>query len=152
MKVLLVSHNFLPAHTGGTELYTLQLGQHLDRRGHDVHVFTAEKDISRSDMSLHEREFGGLPVTELVNNLHYQEFEESWDNSRVDEVFDQFLERLEPIQGSPPDLLRIPSGCAFNPRCPHAQDRCREETPLLRDLDGPGQRASSCHFTEEIFR
>ena len=64
---------------------------------------------------------------------------------------DQHLGRLEPIQGSPPDLLRIPSGCAFNPRCPHAQDRCRSESPAIRSIVGPGERSSSCHFVEEIF-
>jgi oligopeptide/dipeptide ABC transporter ATP-binding protein len=60
-------------------------------------------------------------------------------------------ERLEPIAGAPPDLLNIPSGCPFHPRCPHSQDRCQTDVPLLRDLPGSDTRASACHFTEEIF-
>ncbi len=41
-----------------------------------------------------------------------------------------------------------PSGCAFHPRCQYAQDRCRAETPALREV-GPGQWAA-CHFAEEL--
>jgi oligopeptide/dipeptide ABC transporter ATP-binding protein len=36
---------------------------------------------------------------------------------------------LKTIPGSPPDLLEIPSGCAFHPRCPFAFDRCGIEVP-----------------------
>ena len=32
--------------------------------------------------------------------------------------------RLYTIEGQPPDLSNLPSGCSFNPRCPHAQDKC----------------------------
>src|SRR5262245_41077768 len=40
-------------------------------------------------------------------------------------------ERLAQIDGSMPRLTAIPPGCAFNPRCPHAFDRCRVERPEL---------------------
>ncbi len=40
-------------------------------------------------------------------------------------------EKLVPIDGFPPDLTHLPSGCAFHPRCAYAIDRCREETPVL---------------------
>ena len=32
---------------------------------------------------------------------------------------------LVPIAGQPPSMLRLPPGCAFAPRCPHVEDRCR---------------------------
>jgi oligopeptide transport system ATP-binding protein len=38
----------------------------------------------------------------------------------------QTKDRLVPIKGSPPDLLRPPTGCPFSPRCPHAMTICRE--------------------------
>jgi peptide/nickel transport system ATP-binding protein len=41
------------------------------------------------------------------------------------------LERLPQIEGSMPRLDAIPRGCAFNPRCPRAFDRCRVERPEL---------------------
>jgi oligopeptide transport system ATP-binding protein len=67
---------------------------------------------------------------------------------------DQKGQELYAIKGLPPNLLRIPSGCAFNPRCPKAQDICREQVPALvpvTEQDGtelPG-RASACHFWKE---
>jgi oligopeptide/dipeptide ABC transporter ATP-binding protein len=46
--------------------------------------------------------------------------------------------RLNVIAGRPPDLLDPPAGCRFAPRCPYAQDRCREEQPPLLEADEPG--------------
>ncbi len=51
---------------------------------------------------------------------------------------------LCPIKGQPPSLIYVPSGCAFHPRCPYAQDICRTEVPEFKAVDG-GHRAS-CHF------
>ena len=42
--------------------------------------------------------------------------------------------RLVPIEGQPPDLARIPAGCAFAPRCRQASDACRSAPPLLREI------------------
>ncbi len=52
-----------------------------------------------------------------------------------------------PVQGEVPNPLNPPSGCAFNPRCPFANDRCRAERPQLLD-DGLGTRVA-CHGVEE---
>ena len=43
---------------------------------------------------------------------------------------------LTGIQGSPPDLANVPSGCRFRPRCPVALQRCSIDEPLLYDVDG----------------
>ncbi len=40
--------------------------------------------------------------------------------------------RLQAIAGRPPDLIKPPPGCRFAPRCPYAQDKCRESEPPLR--------------------
>ena len=45
--------------------------------------------------------------------------------------------RLPAIGGVVPNLLHLPAGCAFAPRCPHAQERCRTERPALEELS-PG--------------
>jgi peptide/nickel transport system ATP-binding protein len=42
-------------------------------------------------------------------------------------------ERLMQIDGAMPRLNAIPTGCAFNPRCPQAHERCRRERPNLMD-------------------
>ena len=53
--------------------------------------------------------------------------------------------RLNAIAGRPPDLINPPPGCKFAPRCPYAQQRCREEEPQL--VDGPGARHQfACHY------
>jgi peptide/nickel transport system ATP-binding protein len=52
--------------------------------------------------------------------------------------------RFTAITGEIPSPLNPPSGCHFHPRCPHVMQRCREETPLLRDI-APAHR-SACHL------
>lgn len=42
--------------------------------------------------------------------------------------------RLVSIDGMPPDLLELPQGCPFAPRCPYAFDRCWEENPQLEEV------------------
>jgi len=59
--------------------------------------------------------------------------------------------RLDPIEGQPPDLTRLPSGCAFAPRCAFSVERCRVETPPLRALNGGGH-VSACWEAENLDR
>ena len=96
MRVLLVSHDFLPAHPAGTEIYTYQVGRALKERGHEVHVFTTEKDIGRKNLSVEVREYGGLPVHELFNNLYYNSFDETWDYPAAARSFGVLLDDLQP--------------------------------------------------------
>jgi oligopeptide/dipeptide ABC transporter ATP-binding protein len=60
------------------------------------------------------------------------------------------VEQLEPIPGSPPNLIDLPTGCSFHPRCRVSKDReiCRTEVPPLRDV-GDG-KLSACHFADEV--
>ena len=51
-----------------------------------------------------------------------------------------------PVQGEVPNPLNPPPGCAFNPRCPHANDRCRTERPKLQSIGGI---RIACHAVEE---
>ncbi len=57
-------------------------------------------------------------------------------------------ETLTAIPGTPPDPGHLPHGCAFHPRCPLADDRCRDEVPALRAL-GEGHRAA-CHYADDV--
>ncbi|MHA7599455.1 ABC transporter ATP-binding protein [Alicycliphilus sp. T452] len=52
-----------------------------------------------------------------------------------------------PVQGEVPNPLDPPPGCAFNPRCPFANARCRSERPQL--LLGDGGARVACHAVEE---
>ncbi len=51
-----------------------------------------------------------------------------------------------PVAGEVPNPLAPPAGCAFNPRCPHANDRCRAERPQLL---GHGTALVACHAVQE---
>ncbi|MCZ0981152.1 ABC transporter ATP-binding protein [Streptomyces diastatochromogenes] len=63
---------------------------------------------------------------------------------------DQKGQALYAIKGLPPNLLAIPPGCSFNPRCPLAQDLCRTDEPPLYDVtESPVPRTSACHFWKE---
>jgi oligopeptide transport system ATP-binding protein len=57
-------------------------------------------------------------------------------------------EKLEPVEGQPPDLANLPPGCAFRERCQFAVERCAEETPLLRSI-GQGH-LSACLAAEAL--
>jgi oligopeptide/dipeptide ABC transporter ATP-binding protein len=58
-------------------------------------------------------------------------------------------EALTPIEGAPPSMLTVPSGCAFHPRCPRREGVCAAEDPRLRVV---GPVRSACHFAEDIER
>jgi oligopeptide/dipeptide ABC transporter ATP-binding protein len=67
---------------------------------------------------------------------------------RLDDVGD---EPLLPIAGSPPSLIRKPSGCVFHPRCRFARvpGMCDGEVPALRLVAGDAHM-SACHYAEEL--
>lgn len=54
---------------------------------------------------------------------------------------------LVSIPGLPPELLNLPSGCTFHPRCPLAFERCRSEAPAVQEMQGGRQVA--CHLYPE---
>lgn len=58
------------------------------------------------------------------------------------------VERLEPIKGFPPNMLRPPTGCGFSPRCQYAKPECDDSLPELRAY---GDLETACIRAEEIF-
>ncbi len=59
-------------------------------------------------------------------------------------------DRLQTIPGTMPDLVELPSGCSFHPRCPYAEEACaKKEPPLMNPQSGemttdPDERSASC--------
>jgi len=51
-----------------------------------------------------------------------------------------------PVKGEIPSPIDPPSGCYFHPRCPHATERCKVESPVLKEI-APG-RQSACHLND----
>ena len=151
MKILLVSHRYPPEHFAGTEVYTANLARGLVERGHGVEVFTAEKEISRGHLTLHQREHDGVRVHELVNNLHYEEFRESWDHPPIDLVFGELLDELAPDLVHFHHLLYLSAGCVEEAvaheipivftlhdywlQCPRFGQRIRGDGELCHQID-----------------
>ncbi|MFF4779575.1 ABC transporter ATP-binding protein [Microtetraspora fusca] len=57
-------------------------------------------------------------------------------------------QELYAIKGMPPNLLDMPTGCAFHPRCPYRQEKCVTDVPPLHTISGT--RGSACHFWREV--
>ena len=53
------------------------------------------------------------------------------------------VSRLSPIHGLPPDPTRLPKGCAFNPRCPYADEKCCGDPIELEEI-APGHLCRCC--------
>ncbi|MBZ0283765.1 MAG: ABC transporter ATP-binding protein [Anaerolineae bacterium] len=51
-------------------------------------------------------------------------------------------DKLNQIEGSPPDMRKVPTGCSFAPRCPYRLEKCWEETPPLE----PGEGSAAEHL------
>ncbi|MEW1914894.1 ABC transporter ATP-binding protein [Kitasatospora sp. NPDC085895] len=98
---------------------------------------------------------GRIVETAPVHDL-YKNPAHPYSRGLLDSIprLDQKGQELYAIKGLPPNLLRIPKGCAFNPRCPRAQDICRREEPALFEVTDdagaplPG-RGSACFFWKE---
>jgi oligopeptide transport system ATP-binding protein len=65
---------------------------------------------------------------------------------RLDEIRH---DRLEPIEGLPPDLIDLPVGCAFAARCPFVIDRCLEAVPEYRSVGSKHRAACIREVTRE---
>src|SRR5438876_316252 len=57
--------------------------------------------------------------------------------------------RLDPIEGQPPDLTRLPPGCAFAPRCGYRVERCLVEVPPLSSI-GDGGHVAACWEADRV--
>src|SRR5690348_11653138 len=94
--------------------------------------------------------YGGRVVEEAnVDDLFAQpQMPYTWGLLGSMPRLDQVASRLEQIPGQPPSLLHPPRGCAFNPRCAYAFDRCREELPELEAAPGKLDHRYRCHLDD----
>ncbi len=56
---------------------------------------------------------------------------------------------LYKMEGAPPSLFDIPSGCSFNPRCPHAMPICSEQTPGLLQAEADPEHLAACWLYQD---
>ncbi len=84
------------------------------------------------------------PTAELFANMKMPYTEALLQS--IPKLDDASHTRLNVIAGRPPDLVNPPIGCRFSPRCPYAQDRCRdEEPPLIPTVEDP-QHTYACWY------
>jgi len=82
------------------------------------------------------------PVKELYANPQHPYTLGLLDSlPRVDESRDR---RLASIDGLPPVLMEKPTFCPFAPRCKYAVERCWNENPVLRPVDGNSEHRTAC--------
>jgi peptide/nickel transport system ATP-binding protein len=58
------------------------------------------------------------------------------------------LFEISSIAGTPPNLLNLPTGCSFHPRCTYARERCAVDVPLLNAV--ANGHTSACHYWSEV--
>ena len=80
-------------------------------RGHSVAVFAAEKDVARSHGALERREWEGITVHELVNNLCHDDFRETYAWEAAERAFERVLDLEKPDLVHAMHLLYLSSGC-----------------------------------------
>jgi len=75
---------------------------------------------------------------------------------------------MRPIEGSAPDPVAVPEGCSYHPRCPLADEQCRQQDPAFRPTENdpdsefdwndsagpgglptPGAHEAACHHWEQ---
>jgi peptide/nickel transport system ATP-binding protein/oligopeptide transport system ATP-binding protein len=54
------------------------------------------------------------------------------------------------LQGEVPSAINPPSGCPFHPRCPYAEQLCREDQPELVEVGS--NHLAACHFSDRVGR
>ncbi len=95
MRILQVVHNFLPTHIGGSELSCFQLSSELAKR-HDVRVMFTERDHLNTQYHVARRRVHGLDCFEVCHNHVYDSFQATYQDQRMDAVFLDILNEVQP--------------------------------------------------------
>ena len=108
-----------------------QINQHLHTSmlliSHDLGVVASLCD--KVIVMYAEKVIEAAPVSDLYSQPHHPY---TWGLLRSVPRLDCSHQRLQSIEGQPPDLLAPLAGCAYLPRCRFAMEVCRQEPPLLK--------------------
>ncbi len=96
MKILLVTHTFLPNYVGGTEVYTYELAKTLSKN-HEVVIFTTEPLDKNGDYEIKADEYYGITVYRLRKNIKkIKNFEKTYNDDKVIPGFKVLLQEFKP--------------------------------------------------------
>ncbi len=94
MRILQVVHDFLPKHLAGVEIYTDAITRQLTAEKNIVAILYSEVVAEAENYSLRRGRHGEIETFELVNNHHFESFEETYSHPvierRVAEILDEF--------------------------------------------------------------
>jgi glycosyltransferase involved in cell wall biosynthesis len=96
VKILIVLHDYLPYHKGGSEIHAHQVGRELARRGHQVTALFTERDLDRNDGEERRGNLDGVETIEVVHQREYGDLREIWHEERSARIFARLLEELRP--------------------------------------------------------
>lgn len=96
MKVLIVVHDYLPDHLGGTELHAHQVAMELQQRGHSVVSAFTERRPDRPEGEVTEGELDGVRTLEMSHSREYGHVRETFQPKFSAGVFEQILLRERP--------------------------------------------------------
>jgi glycosyltransferase involved in cell wall biosynthesis len=119
VRVLLVIHDFLPYHSGGSEIATYHLARALRRRGVDARLVFAERRDDREQFSISTGSHDGIPFHEVVYNHRFEDFEEMYDHPGMERAFERVLAEVRP------DVVHFESLVVFGLGCIRAAKRAR---------------------------
>jgi peptide/nickel transport system ATP-binding protein len=109
---------------------------------HDLGVIAETADTVLVMYAGREMEYG--PARQIFTMPQHPY---TWGLLRSMPTVEVRLQQLVAIEGTPPSLVRIPSGCPFHPRCPYRFAPCATELPKLLEL--PGGHLDRCHLPSE---
>jgi glycosyltransferase involved in cell wall biosynthesis len=111
VKILVVVHDYLPRHAGGTEIHAHQTARELARRGHAVTALYTERDLAARDGELREGTLDGVRTREFVHQREYADVRESWEEERSLGIF------REQVRALAPDVVHFQHLAIWGSRC-----------------------------------
>lgn len=117
LKILYVVHGFPPDTWAGTEVYTQNLALEMQRRGHEVVVFTrapaarGNAEGGLPDFAVAAEEFQGLRVLRMTHRLAHARLAESYRQPKAEAAFAAVLERERPDVVHFQHLIHLSAGC-----------------------------------------
>lgn len=97
MKILLVTHTFLPKYIGGTEVYTFELAKELSSKGHEVVILNTDPLSQKRPYELSKVEYMGLNVVTIHKDItKYSSFIQTYLDHQVDSIYQEYLNKFQP--------------------------------------------------------
>jgi len=96
MRLVYLTHRFLPDHFRGTEVYTFELAQEMQRRGHQVLVVALRELKEDGGISVVRDRYQGLEVARICKRLRPDRFEDYFFDPELDRVFTDIIQDFQP--------------------------------------------------------